>query len=70
MIDWRRQILHIWVNRQWDRISGVLLESAQQAGTVKVFDGYGMPAESHKSDWVIAKTQSYGVTRLIKRKRK
>ena len=56
VIDWRRQVMHIWVNRQWDRMSGELLESTQQARTVKVFDGCYASADSQMSDWVIMKT--------------
>ena len=34
VIDWRKQVMHIWVNRHWDYIHGVLLDSEHKAGTV------------------------------------
>ena len=47
--------MHIWVKGQWDCIFGVLLDSMQQASTVKQFDAYGMSGEKDESDWVVVK---------------
>ena len=48
--------MHIWVNRQWDYINGILLDNEQTAGTVKAIAGYDMSDEDmKKSDWVIVK---------------
>ncbi|MCV6575517.1 MAG: retroviral-like aspartic protease family protein, partial [Cohaesibacter sp.] len=40
VIDWRRQKMYIWVQGEWDHVNGVLLETEQKIGTVKVFDNY------------------------------
>ena len=40
VIDWRRQKMYIWVQGEWDHVNGVLLETEQKIGTVKIFDDY------------------------------
>ena len=56
VINWKRQTMHIWVNRRWDYINGVLLDDAQSAGTVKSIAGYEVSDNDvKKSDWVIMK---------------
>ena len=40
VIDWRKQKMYIWVQGEWDHVNGILLESEQKVGTVKVFDDY------------------------------
>ena len=55
VIDWRKQVMHIWVNSHWDYVNGVLLGSEQKAGTVRIFDPYTVTDEKKQSDWVIMK---------------
>ena len=45
MIDWRRQIVHVYVNRHWIQVHGMLMDETQQIGTVKVLDPYSVPSE-------------------------
>ena len=40
VIDWRKQIMYIWVHGEWCHVHGVLLDSEQQIGTVKEFAAY------------------------------
>ena len=48
--------MHIWVNRRWDYINGVLLDNAQSVGTVKTIAGYEVCDQNgKKDDWVIVK---------------
>ena len=56
VIDWRRQVIHIYVNRQWTQVHGVLLDDTQQVGTVKVLDPYRLCEEKNMPDWVVVKT--------------
>ena len=55
MIDWRRQVIHLYVNRHWTQVHGVLLDSSQHVGTVKVLDAYELCAKKELLDWSIAK---------------
>ena len=55
VIDWRRHVMHIWNNKQWEYVTGVLLDSTQQAGSVKKFEDYSVSTHSRSSDWVISK---------------
>ena len=55
VIDWRRQVIHLYVNRHWTQVHGVLLDSAQHVGTVKVLDAYDLCAKKELPDWSIAK---------------
>ena len=32
--------MYIWVQGEWDHVNGILLESEQKVGTVKVFEDY------------------------------
>ena len=56
VIDWRRQVIYLYVNRHWTQVHGVLLDGTHQVGTVKILDAYHM-CESEKTlpDWIIAK---------------
>ena len=56
VIDWRRQVIHIYVNKQWTQVHGVLLDDTQQVGTVKVLDPYRVCEEKNMPDWVVMKT--------------
>ena len=56
VIDWRRQVMHIWVNNQWDYINGVLQDATQAAGSVKIIDDYASVSHVQHSDWVIMKS--------------
>ena len=42
VIDWRRQVLHLYVNRHWTQVYGTLLDASEQAGTVKVLNPYSL----------------------------
>ena len=55
VIDWRRQILHIYVNRHWTQVYGTLLDAAQQAGTVKILNPYSVLCEKRMPEWVVPK---------------
>ena len=55
VIDWKRQVIHLYVNRQWTQVHGVLLDGAQHVGTVKVLDAYDLCEKKELPDWVIAK---------------
>ena len=56
VIDWRKQVIHIYVNRQWTQVHGVLLDDTQQVGTVKVLDPCRLCEEKNLPDWVVMKT--------------
>ena len=56
VIDWKRQVIHIYVNRQWTQVHGVLLDDTQQVGTVKVLEPYRLCEEKNMPDWVVVKT--------------
>ena len=45
VIDWRRQVIHLYVNRHWTQVHGVLLDGTQQVGTVKILDAYRVSEE-------------------------
>ena len=49
VIDWRRQILNLYVNRHWTQVYGTLLDSSQQVGTVKVLDPYAVLKEKRNA---------------------
>ena len=52
--------MHIWVNRHWDYINGVLLDNAQSAETIKSIVGYDVSDEDvKKNDWVIVKQPKF-----------
>ena len=55
VIDWRRHVMHIWNNNHWECIKGILLDSTQQAGSVKRLEDYLGSDHSQSSDWVIMK---------------
>ena len=55
VIDWRRQILHVYVNRHWTQVHGVLMDEAQQVGTVKLLDPYSVVCEKKMPEWVVPK---------------
>ena len=40
VIDWRKQIIYVWVHGEWHHINGVLLDAEKQIGTVKEFSAY------------------------------
>ena len=40
VIDWRRQVIHLYVNRHCTQVHGVLLDGTQQVGTIKILDAY------------------------------
>ena len=53
VIDWRKQSMYLYVNRQWDQVNGVLLGGTQSAGTVKIFEAYCASDEKKISNWTI-----------------
>ena len=53
VIDWRKQSMYLYVNRQWDQVNGVLLDGTQSAGTVKIFETYRTSEEKEVPDWTI-----------------
>ena len=55
VIDWRRQILNLYVNRHWTQVFGTLLDSSQQVGTVKILDPYTVVKEKELPEWVVPK---------------
>ena len=55
VIDWRKQVMHLYVNRHWTQVHGVLLDNNQQTGTVKVLDAYSVCAKDDLPEWSIAK---------------
>ena len=55
VIDWRRQVMHLYVNRHWTQVHGVLLDGTQQVGTVKILDAYRVSEEKTLPDWIVAK---------------
>ena len=55
VIDWRRQILNLYVNRHWTQVFGTLLDSSQQVGTVKILDPYAVIARKEMPEWVVPK---------------
>ena len=55
VIDWRRQVIHLYVNRHWTQIHGILLDETQQVGTVKILDAYSLCEEKPMPDWLIVK---------------
>ena len=55
VIDWRRQVIHLYVNRHWTQVHGVLLDETQHVGTVKIVDAYCMCEEKKLPEWFIAK---------------
>ena len=50
--------MYLWVHGQWERIDGVLLESEQHVGTVKVFDSYSW-GDDHVPDISVVKTPQF-----------
>ena len=42
VIDWRRQVIHVYVDRHWMQVYGTLLDETQQVGVVKVLDPYSV----------------------------
>ena len=57
VIDWRKQIIYVWVHGEWHHINGVLLDAEQRIGTVKVFSAYMGNGENVPDFSVIQKTQ-------------
>ena len=55
VIDWRRQVIHLYVNRHWTQVHGVLLDGTQQVGTVKILDAYRVSEEKTLPDWIVVK---------------
>ena len=55
VIDWKRQVIHLYVNRHWTRVYGVLLDSAQQLGTIKVLDVYNVVQKNEMPEWSVMK---------------
>ena len=53
IIDWRKQPMYIYVNRQWDQMNGVLTYVTQSARTIKVFDGYRTCEDNNVHVWII-----------------
>ena len=53
VIDWRKQTMYLYVNRQWDQVNGVLLDGTQSASTVKIFEAYRASDEKEVPDWTI-----------------
>ena len=47
--------MHIWVDKHWDYINGVLQDSTQTARSEKNIDDYMMVSHVQNSDWVIMK---------------
>ena len=50
--------MYLWVHGQWEHIDGVLLESEQHVGTVKVFDSYSW-GDDHVPDISVVKTPQF-----------
>ena len=56
VIDWRTQILHMYVNRHWIQVHGILMDETQQVGTVKLLDPYSLVmCEKKMAEWVVPK---------------
>ena len=55
VIDWRRQILNLYVNRHWTQVYGTLLDASQQVGTVKILNPYAVVKEKEMPEWVVPK---------------
>ena len=53
VIDWRKQSMYLYVNRQWDQVNVVLLDGTQSAVTVKIFEAYRASDEKEVPDWTI-----------------
>ena len=47
--------MHLYVNRHWTQVHGVLLDGTQQVGTVKILDAYRVCGEKTLPDWIIVK---------------
>ena len=63
--------MHIWVNRRWDYINGVLLDNEQSAGTVRAIAVYDVSDEDmKKSDWVIVKQPKLWLSNTDRKERK
>ena len=58
VIDWKSQILHVYVNNQWTQVNGVHVDAAYNCGTVKVIDPYSLCVhgdKKHLPDWTVVK---------------
>ena len=53
VIDWRRQIIHVYVNRHWSQVHGLLMDDTQQIGTVRILDPYSVVSEKKMPEWVV-----------------
>ena len=53
VIDWKKQSMYLYVNRQWDQVNGVLLDGTQSVGTAKIFEAYRASDEKEVPDWTI-----------------
>ena len=54
-IDCQRQVIHIYVNRYWTQVYGVLLDEPQKTGTLKILDAYLVVKENKMPEWLVTK---------------
>ena len=53
VIEWRKQSMYLYANRQCDQVNGALLNGNQSADTLKIFEAYRASDEKEVPDWTI-----------------
>ena len=61
VINWKEQIMHIWIGQEWSEIKGTLLHANKIIGTVKDFVYYDVDSKEKIPDFIVMRKPQFWV---------
>ena len=59
VINWKEQMMHIWTEKEWSEIQGILLHSNNIIGTVKDFVYYDVDSREKIPDFIVMRKPQF-----------
>ena len=60
VINWKEQIMRIWIGKEWSEIRGTLLHANNIIGTVKDVVYYDVDSKEKIPDFIVMRNRSFG----------